>query len=102
MSEKCATITVLRFAWHEGVDAALGLLPAPASGALVGARVHRLGARPAADRLVAAIEQRVVRHVVIEQVLPGVLARPRVQRVDLDERSATFALVELEHVDALA
>src|SRR6185369_15556784 len=86
-SEKCAICT-LRLARHEGVDPALGLLPAPTTGALVVARAHRLRARPAADRLVAAIEQRVVRHAVVDEVLPGVLEGPARQRVHLDQRGA--------------
>src|SRR5213076_2793086 len=68
---------------HEGVDAALGLLPAPAAGALVVAGADRPGARPAANRLVALVEQRIVGNLVIEQVLPRVLARPVQERIDL-------------------
>src|SRR5262249_44242647 len=58
----------------------------PAAGALVVASGHGLGAGPAADRLVALIEELVVGDVVLEDVRPGLVARPARQRVHLDER----------------
>src|SRR5690606_2048159 len=72
----------------EVVDPALGLAGArPAAAALVVARGAG-GARLAADAGVAGVEQGVVGDVVIEEVAPGVLARPRDQRRDLDDEAA--------------
>src|SRR5438477_388708 len=54
-----------------------------ASGVLVIGGRH--GARPAADRRVALVEQRVVGHVVVADVAGHVIVGPHADRIDLDE-----------------
>src|SRR5689334_17902209 len=69
---------------RQDVQAALLLRTArPAAGPLVLAGHHRPRTRPAADARVVAVVQRVVRHVVLGDEVPHVLARPGEQRVDL-------------------
>src|SRR5918995_84293 len=65
---------------------------APATGAWVFADVDKRGARGAADGRVAEVVQRVVRHVVLRDVVPHVARRPRGERVDLDEAELRVAL----------
>src|SRR5690349_21133300 len=49
------------------------LLPPPAAGAGIGARLDRPRARRATNALVALVVQRVVRHVVVADVVPDLL-----------------------------
>src|SRR5207245_8203299 len=66
------------FRSHEGVDPALYLAGAgPTSGPFGLACMDRPGARPATDRRVPLVVERVVGDVVLEEVVPDVLARPR-------------------------
>src|SRR5918993_1391973 len=65
---------------------------APATGARVFADTDERGARGAADGRVAEVVQRVVRHVVLRDVVPHVARRPRGERVDLDEAELRVAL----------
>src|SRR5215210_1160923 len=70
------------------VQAALfgvGMFPPPATGPLVLARLHGARAGTAADAGIAAIVQRVVRHVVRSDVLPDVVVGPVGERVNLHE-----------------
>src|SRR3954447_5585483 len=71
------------------VDPALGLCGArPAAVAQVAARPDRLGAVGATDRRVAAIVERVVREVVLTDVVPDVSLGPVRKRVQLPEVEA--------------
>ena len=71
------------------VDPALGLFETrPAAGARRAARPDRLGAVGAADRGVALIVQRVVREVVLMDVVPDVALGPVRERVQLPEPEA--------------
>src|SRR5438874_2418891 len=63
-------------------------LPPPAAGAIGLARLDRARARRAADRRVALVVQRVIRHVVLAHVVPHLVLRPLGQRVELDARAA--------------
>src|SRR5271169_4552374 len=66
------------------VQSALGLVPpAPAPGPRILPREDRAGAGHAADRLVALVEERVERHVVVGDVAPHVEVRPGGDGVDL-------------------
>src|SRR3954469_3078665 len=68
------------------VDPALGLCGArPAAVAQVAARADRLRAVGAADRRIAAIVERVVREVVLTDVVPDVALGPVRERVQLPE-----------------
>ncbi len=70
-------------------------LPAhrPARSGSPSIRVARAGGAP--DRRVSEVVQRVVRKVVLAQVLPGVGPRPRRHRVDLHDHPARLQLVLL-------
>src|SRR3569833_2767292 len=82
------------------VDAALGLGPAlPAAGPLVLAGGDGRGRVPVADRLVAAVQQLVVGHVVLADVGLDLGEGPIDERVDLDDAALA---VELEHADLVA
>src|SRR3954452_16004442 len=71
------------------VDPALGLCGArPAAVAQVAARPDRLRAVGAADRRIAAIVERVVREVVLTDVVPDVALGPIGERVQLPEVEA--------------
>src|SRR6185436_19673726 len=71
------------------VDPALGLFEArPAAVARAAALLDRFGAVGAADRRVAAIVERVVREVVLMDVVPDVALGPVRKRVELPELEA--------------
>src|SRR5206468_5150999 len=85
-----------------GVETALfeGLLfPPPAALALVLAGVDGAGAGFAADRVEAAIMERVVGYVVLADVCPHLARGPVGERVELDQRTLGRAEggVELHH-----
>ena len=68
------------------MQSALGLgEAAPAAGAVVFSRIHRAGARPAADAGVALIVQGIVGDVVVGDELPDHLLRPVRERTDLHQ-----------------
>src|SRR5438132_7727755 len=72
------------------VDAALlrrVLLPPPAAGAVGLAGLDRACARRAADRRVALVVERVIRHVVLAHVVPDLVLRPLGERVELHDRA---------------
>src|SRR3712207_959557 len=66
--------------------------PAPATSARVFADADGRRAGHAADGRVAQVVERVVGHVVLDDVPPHVARRPRGQRVDLDEPELRIAL----------
>src|SRR5581483_4445601 len=83
----------------EGVNAAFGLAAAgPPPGAFVLAFGHGPRARPAADALIAAVQQVVIGNAFAEHVGPGVLARPVSQWIHLDIRPAVVVIVAFENV----
>src|SRR6056297_2354101 len=79
------------------MNAAFGLvLPAPTACAVVFAICDTAGAGHAADRRVAARDQRVPGQAVFLHVGADILGRPMGQRVDLDAPGAGFNLEEFE------
>src|SRR3972149_10407352 len=81
------------------MNAALGFAAAgPAAGAFVVNVGDRARARPAADALISAVEQLVVRYRFIDDVIPNPLARPVGERVHLDVRPSIFVVEAFEDV----
>src|SRR2546422_3673306 len=83
------------------VDAALlrrVRLPPPAAGAvsLAGTNCARAGC--AADRRVALVVERVVRHVVLAHVVPDLVLRPFGKRVQLHDRAVVVVDLDLANV----
>src|SRR5688572_26424009 len=79
-----------------GVEAALRLLAtAPAPGARILARLHRRGARPAAEAGEAAVVKGVVGDAQLEDAVPDVLLGPADQRVHLHQAEASVPLDDL-------
>src|SRR5438128_2685962 len=72
-------------------------LPPPAPVARPLARRDRARARRAADRRVAALVERVGRHLVLARVLPDLVLGPLRERVELDDR--TVVVVDLDLAD---
>src|SRR5258708_37932389 len=60
------------------------LLPPPATGAGVGARFNRAGARRTTDTLIPLLVQRVEGHIVFVDVVPHRFVGPVRQRIDFD------------------
>src|SRR4051812_31862229 len=61
------------------------LLPPPAAGARMLAGLHGARARLATQRRIAAIVQRVVRHVLLADVLPDLVERPVHERAEFPD-----------------
>src|SRR5438105_13980361 len=83
------------------VDAALlrrVLLPPPAAGAVGLAGLDRACARRAADRRVALVVERVIRHVVLAHVVPDLVLRPLGERVELYDRAVVVIDLDLADV----
>src|SRR6185436_4420336 len=84
------------FLGHKSVNAALHFVEAgPAAGAFVFPVASFFGARPAADRAIALIMQRVVGNLVLAQVFPNRLPGPIGHRVYLHDFAAA---IFVEHV----
>src|SRR5205823_12926809 len=75
-------------------------LTPPEAGAIGLARLDRARARRAADRRVALVVQRVIRHVVLAHVVPHLVLRPLGQRVELDDRAVVVIDLDLADVGA--
>src|SRR5439155_5808387 len=83
------------------VDAALlrrVRLPPPPSGAVGLAGTNRTRARCAADRGIALVVQRVIRHVVLAYVVPDLVLRPFRERVELHDRTVVVVDLDLANV----
>ncbi len=75
------------------MDSALSLnRSAPASGASIFANLHGRRAGCAADRRVAVVVKRVIRHVVPGNVIPDIVGGPRSERVYFNEPKLLIAL----------
>src|SRR4051794_20451285 len=70
-------------------------LPPPAARAARLARRSRPRARRAADRLVAAVVERVVGHLALAHVLPDLVLRPLGERVELHDRAVVVVDLDL-------
>eukprot|EP00567_Pseudictyota_dubia_P007482 CAMPEP_0197439372 /NCGR_PEP_ID=MMETSP1175-20131217/6130_1 /TAXON_ID=1003142 /ORGANISM="Triceratium dubium, Strain CCMP147" /LENGTH=303 /DNA_ID=CAMNT_0042969281 /DNA_START=222 /DNA_END=1133 /DNA_ORIENTATION=- len=66
------------------------------SGSFIGVPGHGSRGLHVADGLVPSIVQRIVRNVVLLDVLPNLIVRPVRQRIDLDSRG--IVVIDLEHV----
>src|ERR1700720_590566 len=73
-------------------------LPPPTSGATRLARLDRARARGAADRRVAPVVERVVRHLALSDVVPNFLLRPLGERVQLHDRAVVVVDLDLADV----
>src|SRR5882724_6848373 len=83
------------------VDAALlGCVrfPPPAPGTIGLAGANRPRARCAADRRIALVVQRVVRHLVLAHVVPDLVLRPLGERVELHDRAVVVVDLDLADV----
>src|SRR5687768_16806992 len=90
---------------EEGVDAALCFIKTgPAAGALVFTGGDRAGARPAPDRTIPAVVQRIVGNTMFADVLPNLLAAPCRHRIDLHDIPVVedIELVEFDHLRPFA
>src|SRR5436190_7834148 len=70
----------------------LRVLPPPAAGPLVLARLDRACAWPAADAWISAIVQRVIRYVVLPDVPPHIVVGPVGERIHLHQLVAFVPL----------
>src|SRR3954451_6919509 len=75
-------------------------LPPPAAGAIGFSRLDGARARSAADRRVALVVQRVVRHDVRAHVVPDFVLRPLGERIELDDRAVVVVDLDLADVRA--
>jgi len=86
------------------VDSALGLcLTLPPPGTFIFALGNRLSAMPITNALVTLIQQRIVRYIVLIDVLPNLLEGPIRHGVDLDQTSIVdFDNVQIPTLPSLA
>src|SRR6478672_4383667 len=75
-------------------------LPPPAARAKILALLGRARARPAADRRLALVVERVVGQLVLAHVIPHLVLRPLRQRVELDDRAVIVVDLDLADVAA--
>src|SRR5207245_10859616 len=83
------------------MDAALDFAePGPAAGALVFTIGRFAGARPATDRAIALIVQRVVGNVMVADVVPNGFARPVGHRIEFHDVPADRFVDDIDFDDA--
>src|SRR5205814_481537 len=103
VSDQRVQLVLESAALDRAVDAALlgrARLPPPAARPARGARLDRARAGCAADRRVAAVVQRVVRHVALADVVPDLVLGPLGERVQLHDRAVVVVDLDLADVRA--